>query len=244
MKIIPAIDLKDGNVVRLTRGEYKSEKIYSNNPRDVARRWHSQGARALHVVDLDGALAGEPRNMDSVAEIVKSVSIPVGLGGGLRSLDAISRAFNVGVAKVVLGSKAVEELDFITNAIKKYGEKIIVSIDSKNGFVMLQGWTKASTIDAIDMAKRMEHLGASGVIYTDVTVDGTLSGPNFTRLDNFLSNVNIPVIVAGGVASLDDIRKLCALNRKNLTGVIVGKALYEGILNLKEAINVCTRKIV
>lgn len=242
MQIIPAIDLKDGKVVRLTRGDYEKVKVYSENPAEVARRWQAEGAAVLHVVDLDGALAGQPKNMDKVAEIVKSVNIPVELGGGLRSLDAINQAFDIGVARVVLGSKAVEELDFVTNAIKKYMERIIVSIDSKNGFVMLQGWTKTSSINAIDLAKRMEKLGAFAIIYTDVTVDGTLSGPNFARLDNFLSHADISVIVAGGIASLDDIKRLRALNKENLAGVIVGKALYEGSLNLKEAIAECLRK--
>lgn len=242
MKVIPAIDIKDGNVVRLVRGEYEQITVYSTDPSDMARRWHSQGASLLHVVDLDGAFTGEPKNMDSVAMIVKSVSIPVELGGGLRSLESIRWAFNVGVAKVVLGTKVVEDLEFISAAIRRYGERIVVSIDAKNGFVMIQGWTKSSTINAIDMARRMEHLGASSVIYTDVTVDGTLAGPNITRLDNFLNNINIPVTIAGGISCVDDIRKLCALNRKNLTGIIVGKALYEGDVNLREAVAACLRR--
>ncbi len=242
MKVIPAIDIKDGNVVRLVRGEYEQITVYSTDPADMARRWHSQGASILHVVDLDGAFSGEPKNMDSVSMIVKSVGIPVELGGGLRSIESIKWAFNVGVAKVVLGTKVVEDLEFISTAIKRYGERIVVSIDSKNGFVMIQGWTKSSTVNAIDMARRMEHLGASSVIYTDVAVDGTLAGPNITRLDNFLNNINIPVTIAGGISCVDDIRKLCALNRKNLTGVIVGKALYEGEVNLREAVAACLRR--
>ncbi len=242
MKIIPAIDIKDGNVVRLVRGDYERITLYSTDPADIARRWRSQGASILHVVDLDGALLGEPRNMDAVAMIVKAVSIPVELGGGFRNLESIRWAFNVGASKVIIGTKVVEDIEFVSSAIKRYGEKIIVSIDAKNGFVMMQGWTKASAINAIDMAKRMEHLGASSIIYTDVTVDGTLAGPNFIRLDNFLSNVNLPVVIAGGISSVKDIRKLCALNRKNLAGVIVGKALYEGEVNLWEAVAVCSRK--
>ena len=242
MKIIPAIDLKDGNVVRLLRGDYEQVKVYSQDPGNMAKRWHSQGASILHVVDLDGALTGEPKNMDSVAAIIRSVSIPIQLGGGLRTLDAISWAFNVGVSKVILGTRVVEDMHFIITAIRRYGEKIIVSIDSKNGFVMLKGWTKGSNINAIDLARRMENLGASSVIYTDITVDGTLAGPNFIRLDNFLKNVDIPVIIAGGVASIDDVRKLSALNKKNLTGIIIGKGLYEGTINLREAVNACLQK--
>lgn len=242
MQIIPAIDLKNGKVVRLTRGDYENVTVYSEDSRAVAKRWESQGAGALHVVDLDGALAGHPQNTDKVIEIVEAVKIPVELGGGLRSINSISYAFDIGVARAVLGSKVVQDIDFITTAIKRYKERIIVSIDSKDGIVMLEGWRKKSTIKGIDLAKRMEEEGASALIYTDIAVDGTLSGPNFKRLDDFLSNVNIPVIVAGGISSLDDIKKLYALNRRNLSGVIVGKALYEGAIDLKEAISICSRK--
>jgi phosphoribosylformimino-5-aminoimidazole carboxamide ribotide isomerase len=242
MQIIPAIDLKDGNVVRLTRGDYKSAKIYSNDPADIARKWYSQGASILHVVDLDGALAGEPQNMDSVSAIVKSVDIVIQLGGGLRNLESINRAFNTGVSKVILGTKAAEALDFITDVIKRYGKKIIVSIDSRGGDVMSQGWTKPSGITAKDLAKRIEALGASAIIYTDITVDGTLRGPDFTRLDDFLKDVHLPVIVAGGISSVDNIKELCALNRENLAGVIIGKALYEGTIDLEEAIRICLQK--
>lgn len=154
-------------------------------------------------------------------------------------MDLARWAFNVGVSRVVVGTKVAEDLEFISTAIKTYGDKIVVSIDAKNGFVMMQGWTKTSTINAIDMARQMEHLGAASIIYTDVTVDGTLAGPNLTRLDNFLSKVNMPVVVAGGISCADDIMKLSALGRKNLTGVIVGKALYEGNVNLREVITAC-----
>lgn len=242
MKVIPAIDIKDGNVVRLLRGDYEQVTLYSTDPADIARRWSSQGASMLHVVDLDGALLGEPRNMDAIATIVESVSIPVELGGGLRSLEAVKWAFNIGVLKVIIGTKVVEDLDFVSTAIKRYGDKIAVSIDAKNGFVMMQGWTKTSAINAIDMARRMEHLGASSIIYTDVAVDGTLAGPNLTRIDDFLNNISLPVVIAGGVSSVGDIRNLCALNRENLAGVIVGKALYENEVNLGEAVAACLRK--
>ena len=242
MQIIPAIDLKDGKVVRLTKGDYEKVKVYSEDPVEMAKKWQSEGAGVLHVVDLDGALTGRPQNMDKITEMVEAVDIPIEVGGGLRSMNSISHAFDVGVARAVLGSKAVEDLDFITTAIKRYKEKIIVSVDTKDGFVMLQGWTKKSSMKGIDLAKRMEEEGASAVIYTDIAVDGTLRGPNFKRLDYFLSNVSIPVIVAGGISSLDDIKKLYTLGRKNLSGVILGKALYEGTIELKEAISICSRK--
>jgi phosphoribosylformimino-5-aminoimidazole carboxamide ribotide isomerase len=242
VKVIPAIDIKDGNVVRLTRGDYKQATLYSNNPADIARMWHSQGASILHVVDLDGALTGQPKNMGSVTSIVKSVDIPVELGGGLRNMEAIDQAFNAGVAKVILGTKVAEDMKFIKNAIEKYGERVVISIDSKDGFVAIQGWTKTSSVNAVDMARMVKDLGVSSIIYTDVTADGTLHGPNFVSLDNFLNNVDMPVTAAGGIASIDDIKKLCTLDRSNLTGVIVGKALYEGKVNLAEAIKICLQK--
>jgi len=242
VQIIPAVDLKDGKVVRLTRGDYNQVKVYSEDPAKIAKKWQDQGAAALHVVDLDGALSGEPRNTESVAKIVRAVSIPIELGGGLRSEESIKKAFEIGVSKVVLGSKAAEEDDFVTDAINKYREKAIVSIDSKDGIVMLQGWTKASGIRAVELAKKVEQLGAFAVIHTDISVDGTLGGPNFAGLDDFLNSVNIAVIAAGGISSVDDIKRLCALNKKNLYGVIVGKALYEGTLDLKEARDVCLQK--
>ena len=242
MQIIPAIDLKGGNVVRLTRGDYGQVKVYSADPVQVAARWAKQGAAALHVVDLDGALAGTPKNSGSVADIVKAVKIPVEMGGGLRSEESIKEAFASGVSKVVLGTKAAEEIDFIAGTIKRYNERIIVSIDSRDGLVMLQGWTRSSGLKAIDLAKKMERLGAFAVIYTDITVDGTLGGPNFDRLDDFLKDVGISVIVAGGISSLEDIKRLQGLNRRNLYGVIVGKALYEGAFDLKEARSLCLQK--
>ncbi|MEA3305996.1 MAG: HisA/HisF-related TIM barrel protein, partial [Candidatus Omnitrophota bacterium] len=152
------------------------------------------------------------------------------------------KAFNAGVAKVVLGTAAAEDTKFIENAIKKYGEKIAVSIDSRDGFAVIQGWTKNSGTNAVDAAGKMKELGVSSIIYTDVAVDGTLHGLNFIGLDNFLNDVDMPVTIAGGVASIDDIKKLSALNKKNLTGVIVGKALYEGKINLGEAVKICLRK--
>jgi phosphoribosylformimino-5-aminoimidazole carboxamide ribotide isomerase len=242
VKIIPAIDIKDGNVVRLTRGDYEKVTCYSDNPADIAKKWCSQGASILHVVDLDGALKGSPQNMDSIASIVKSVEIPIELGGGIRNLESIEWAFNVGVSKVILGTKVAENMSFITSAIRKYGKRIAASIDSKDGLVVIRGWTKLSSVNAIDVARKMKNIGASSIIYTDVIVDGTLHGPNFIRLDNFLNNVDMPVTVAGGVASMDDIRKLYALNKKNLAGVIVGKALYEGKINLREAIKYAYEK--
>lgn len=242
MKIIPAIDLKDGKVVRLTRGDYDKVKVYSEDPADMAKKWQSQGAEILHVVDLDGALAGEERNSASILKIIESTSIPVELGGGLRNFEAIEKAFSIGVSRVVLGSKAVEEIDFVKKAIAKYKEKIIISIDSKKGLVMLRGWTKASSVSAADLAKSAEELGASAVIYTDIARDGTLSGPDYSGLEELLDKVNIQVIAAGGIKSLDDIKRLLNLRRKNLAGVIVGKALYEGTLDLKEAVRLCSQK--
>ncbi|MBN1871423.1 MAG: 1-(5-phosphoribosyl)-5-[(5-phosphoribosylamino)methylideneamino]imidazole-4-carboxamide isomerase [Candidatus Omnitrophica bacterium] len=242
MKIIPAIDLKDGNVVRLTRGRYDDLKVYSSNASEIAKLWYSQGAEMLHVVDLDGALEGVPKNMDSVAAIIRSVDIPIQFGGGLRDMDVIDKAFDIGVSKVILGSKVVEDLDFIVAVVEKYKEKVIVSVDANRGIVMIQGWTASSGLDALELAQKIKGMGVKSMIYTDVSVDGTLRGPNLETLEGLLDDIDLPVIVAGGISSVDDIKRLSELDRKNLIGVIIGKALYEGAIDLREAISICLRR--
>jgi len=242
VEIIPAIDIKDGKVVRLVGGDYNRIKTYSGNPAKTAQRWSKAGAHVLHVVDLDGAREGKPKNIDAVASIVASVDIPVQMGGGLRSEDTIEQTLAIGVTKVVLGTKAVQDIDFVARLVKKYGDKIIVSVDAKDSTVMIQGWTASSGLGVLDMAKRIEEIGVSCVVYTDVSADGTLCGPNYEGISRFLENVGLSVIVAGGISSLDDIKRLSALHRKNLIGIIVGKALYEETINLEEAILICSRK--
>jgi len=242
MDIIPAIDLKDGRVVRLTRGRYESAKVYSGSPAEVARRWSSAGAGMLHVVDLDGALEGKTKNIDEVKYIVGAVDIPVQLGGGLRDTEGIETAFEIGVKRVILGTKVSEDMEFLRRVVGIYGEKIVVSIDAKDGMVMSRGWTESSGIRASEMAARIAEEGVASLIYTDVSADGTLNGPNIAGIKSFLEHAGVPVIVAGGIASLEDIRNLSSLDHKLLQGVIIGKALYEGTIDLREAVRICSLK--
>lgn len=237
MIIIPAIDLKQGNVVRLFQGK-GDEKIYSHNPVVVARHWKNQGAELIHVVDLDGAFSGEPKNLDAVKKIVSAVDIPVELGGGLRTRESIKAAFDIGVKRVVLGTKAVEDRAFLSSVLDEFGPGIIVSIDAKNGIVLTQGWQSASSanIPAVEFAGDLEAMGFGEVIYTDTSKDGTLRGPNIPALAQLLDNTSMKVIASGGVSGMEDILALSDLEPLGLSGVIVGKALYEERFVLSEAL--------
>jgi phosphoribosylformimino-5-aminoimidazole carboxamide ribotide isomerase len=239
MIIIPAIDLKGGNVVRLLQGKFKEQTIYSSKAVDIALRWQKLGAKLIHVVDLDGAETGILKNLNSIKAVIETIKIPIEVGGGIRNEEDIRCLFDMGVARVVLGTKVLEDEEFIKNCIKKWQERIVVSIDSSHGKVANHGWTVVSSISAIDLAKKMESLGIKEIIYTEISRDGTLLGPNLNSIKTILEAVKIPVIASGGVSTLEDIKKLKALEAAGLKGVIVGKALYEGIVNLKEAINLC-----
>jgi len=239
MQIIPAIDLKDGNVVRLFQGK-GDEKIYSRNPVVVARHWKNQGAEMIHVVDLDGAFSGAPKNLEAVKKIVEAVDIPVELGGGLRTRDNIKSAFDIGVKRVVLGTKAVEDSGFLSGVFEEFGPGVIVSIDAKNGIVLTQGWqaSNSSNISAVEFARDLKAMGFTEVIYTDTSKDGTLRGPNIPALAQLLDNTGLNVIASGGVSGMDDILALSDLEPLGLSGVIVGKALYEERFILSEALKV------
>lgn len=240
MLVIPAIDIKGGKVVRLERGDFSSEKVYSKNPVSIAKEWEAQGAKLLHVVDLDGALSGELKNLDSVENIVKAVSIPVQLGGGIRTQEAIDRVLSTGVSRVILGTRACEDETFIKDIIAKMGEKAVVSIDAKDGMVATEGWTSISKIKATDLVKKLELFGLKVLIYTDISRDGTLKGPNIESLKEVLEARQMAVVISsGGISSLDDLLKLKGLEPQGLLGAIVGKAIYEKKLNLKEAIGKC-----
>ncbi|MFA5100019.1 MAG: 1-(5-phosphoribosyl)-5-[(5-phosphoribosylamino)methylideneamino]imidazole-4-carboxamide isomerase [Candidatus Omnitrophota bacterium] len=238
MLIIPAIDLKDGNVVRLYQGK-DDEKVYSRNPVVVARHWKKQGASMIHVVDLDGAFTGEPRNLSALKKIVQAVDTPIEFGGGLRTKDIIRSVFALGVKRVVLGTKAVEDLDFLREVYDEFGQGIIVTIDAKNGIVLTQGWQESSSgkKTAVDFALELKKMGFPEVIYTDTSKDGTLRGPNIPALEELLTKTGLGVIASGGVSNIDDVFALAKLGSKGLTGVIVGKALYEERFMLKEALN-------
>ena len=233
-QIIPAIDIKDGRCVRLFQGDYDQITVFDHDPVAVARKWENLGAERLHVVDLDGAKAGRPVNAQVVFAIVRAISIPVQLGGGLRDHGAVDAALNLGVERVILGTAAVRESQLINRLVQKYGARIVVGVDARDGWVAAQGWTETSQIKADDLIRRMGALGVSTVIYTDIARDGTLTGPDVNGVAE-LVRVNGPDIIAsGGVATPDD---LVALAKTGAAGVIVGKALYTGAIDLQQAID-------
>ncbi len=236
MLIIPAIDIQDGCVVRFVQGRL-DKRIYSREPVKTAKHWVKQGAKLIHVVDLDGAFSGKPKNLDMVGQIVKAVDVPVQFGGGIRNMKIIASLFDYGVARVVLGTKAAEDGDFLKKAFKKFKDKIIVSIDTKADRVLTKGWKSSyGKMDILRFAHSLKELGFKQVIYTDVLKDGTLKGPNIKGIKNLLKETSLSVIASGGVSSLKDIQRLKLLEKRGLIGVIIGKALYEGRFTLTEAL--------
>ncbi|GAB6086185.1 1-(5-phosphoribosyl)-5-[(5-phosphoribosylamino)methylideneamino]imidazole-4-carboxamide isomerase [Alkaliphilus crotonatoxidans] len=231
MIIYPAIDIKGGKCVRLTQGLKNQEKVYYDWPQEVARLWQEKGARWLHVVDLDGAFGGRARNYEIVKEMVTSATIPIQIGGGIRSLENIEAWLALGIKRVILGTKALEDPVMLKEALKRFSEEIVVSIDAKNGLVTTEGWVKTSSIKAVDFAMRLEEQGVRRIVYTDISRDGMLSGPNFEALENLKGAVGLEIIASGGISSLKD---LTALQRMGIEGAIVGKALYEGRIDLAE----------
>jgi phosphoribosylformimino-5-aminoimidazole carboxamide ribotide isomerase len=236
MLIIPAIDLRGGNVVRLFQGKFDQEKIYSKDPVKVAKHWARQGAKFLHIVDLDGASSGESRNLEVLREIITQVGVPLEFGGGVRNMETISELLDMGAERVVLGTRAANDAQFLKKAWKKFGEKIIVSIDSKDAKVLTQGWNSATSKTTLDFAEELKELGFKQVIYTDVSKDGALAGPNISGIKELISKTGLDVIASGGVADLKDLARLKSLQKKGLSGVIIGKALYEGKFTLAEAL--------
>jgi phosphoribosylformimino-5-aminoimidazole carboxamide ribotide isomerase len=235
MLVIPAIDLKDGKVARLRRGDFKFEKVYSNDPMGVAKKWEAAGARRIHLVDLDGAVSGEFKNLPLIEQILKTVKVPVELGGGVRSEAVIEDALKRGVSYVIIGTRLVDEA-FSKKIIKKYGDKLIMGVDAKDSKVAVAGWTKTTELDYVDFIKHLEGQGAKTVIFTDIAKDGMLQGPNVEAIKKVLDATSLGVIASGGVSSIDDLLVLKRLEIKGLIGAIVGKALYEGRIDLKEAI--------
>ncbi|MEW6066692.1 MAG: 1-(5-phosphoribosyl)-5-[(5-phosphoribosylamino)methylideneamino]imidazole-4-carboxamide isomerase [Nitrospirota bacterium] len=236
MFIIPAIDLKDGKCVRLLQGRKDAVTTYSNNPVATAKKWESCGAKLLHIVDLDGAFTGNPKNLDSIIKVRKAVRASLQVGGGIRGIGNIMKVFSSGVDKIIIGTAAIEDPEFLTYCCNKYPGKILVGIDAKNGMVAIKGWEEVTSLTAKDMAQRLAMIGVAGIIYTDISKDGMLSGPNIEAIKEMVEGVNIPVIASGGVSNMDDIKNL--LKIKNLWGVITGKAIYTGTLDLKEAIEI------
>jgi len=233
MILLPAIDLMDGKVVRLRQGDAEEKTIYSDDPVAFALRWQEEGGDYLHIVDLDAAFTGEQKNLAAVHAIVEALDIPCELGGGMRSEDAIARALDAGVERVIIGTRAAESLKFVEDMANRHGShRIAVGIDAKNGEVSVRGWTRASGLMARDFAQDAQDAGAGTIIYTDIATDGMLTGPNFNELDILLGQLSCQLIASGGVANFDDVQ---ALNeRERLYGVIIGKALYDRAVSLAE----------
>ncbi|SEQ08275.1 1-(5-phosphoribosyl)-5-[(5-phosphoribosylamino)methylideneamino] imidazole-4-carboxamide isomerase [Ectothiorhodospira magna] len=236
MLVIPAIDLKDGKCVRLRQGRMDDSTIFSESPVEMAARWVDEGARRLHLVDLDGAIAGRPRNAEIIGEIVSRFpDLPVQVGGGIRDDDTVQAYLDAGVQWVIIGTKAVSAPHFVNDLCLEFPGHIIVGLDAKNGKVAIDGWSKLSHHDVEDMARHFEQDGVAGIIFTDISRDGMMQGVNVDSTVSLARGVNIPVFASGGVTSIEDIRRLCAVEDEGVTGVIVGRALYEGTLSLAEA---------
>ena len=233
MIILPAIDLMGGQVVRLRQGKAAEKTVYSDDPVAFAKQWEEGGGDYLHIVDLDAAFSGASHNMDSVKKITEAISIPCELGGGMRSEEAIQKALDAGVARIIIGTRACESMEFVEQAVKKFGgDRIAVGIDAKNGIVSVKGWTESSNIRATDLAKRAEQAGVGTIIYTDIATDGMLTGPNFSEMETMLNLLGCQLIASGGVSKADDVFRLAQM--EGLYGVIIGKALYDHTLTLQE----------
>jgi phosphoribosylformimino-5-aminoimidazole carboxamide ribotide isomerase len=237
MVIIPAIDVKDGRCVRLKQGDMATATVYSDDPVATARHWLAQGARRLHVVDLNGAAAGRPKNEGVIRNIVKAVgaSIPVQLGGGIRDLDTIEKYLDDGVSYIVIGTAAVKNPGFLHDACTAFGGHIIVALDAKDGKVAVEGWSKLTGHDVVDLAKKFEEYGVEAVLYTDIGRDGMLTGVNVEATVKLARELRVPVIASGGLTGLEDVEKLCAIEAEGIMGVITGRALYQGTVDFKQA---------
>ncbi len=238
MVIIPAIDLKDGRCVRLQQGDMTAETIYSEDPVAMARHWVEQGATRLHLVDLDGARAGKPKNEALIRSIIKAVgpNVPVQLGGGIRDMDTIERYLDHGVGYVIIGTAAVKNPGLLHDAASAFAGHIIVGLDARDGKVAVEGWSKMTGHDVIDLAKKFQDMGVEAIIYTDIGRDGMLTGVNLQATRKLAQSISIPVIASGGISSLDDIRDVCDLEPDGVSGVITGRAIYQGTLDFKQAV--------
>lgn len=233
MKLYPAIDLKDKKCVRLLQGDYNKETVYSDNPKEVAQKWESLGGDFLHIVDLDGAKSGQRMNQEVISEIIKSIKIPVELGGGIRTIETIQFYLDQGVSRVILGSAAIKNKAFVKEAVERFGsEKIVVGVDAKAGKVAIEGWLEVTDITALQFCKELEKLGVQTVIYTDIAKDGMMQGPNIEETQRLVQETHLNIIASGGIASLQDLKRV---EQIGVQGAIIGKALYTGAIQLEEA---------
>ena len=236
MKIFPAIDIKDKKCVRLLKGDFDTKTEYAMSPVEQARKYKDHGFKNLHIVDLDGALTGETVNLDIIQKIVKNFDLKIEVGGGVRSMDNIQKYTDAGVEKVILGSAAIKDKNFLKEACKKFPNQIALGLDAKDGYLSVSGWKENSNKLALDYLKEVNDFGASRLIYTDIDKDGMKQGPNFDETSRVADTSNCPVIISGGVSSIDDVKKAKELNNKNIEGIIVGKAIYDGDINLDQLV--------
>ncbi len=237
MQILPAIDLKNGMCVRLLQGKKDRETIYSDDPARMALRWQGEGADYLHLVDLDGAFEGTSKNVEAIRSIVEATNIPAELGGGIRDMGAITKLLSLGLDRVILGTVAVTDPDLVRGAIERFGpQKIVVGIDASKGNVAVKGWEEISEVPALELTLKMKKFGVERIIYTDISKDGMMVGPNIAATKQLAQQSGLKVIASGGVSTLEDVRNVAALEPFGIDGMIIGKALYEGAINLKEAL--------
>lgn len=235
MIIFPAIDIRNGKCVRLIQGDYNQETIYGDSPAAMALEWQNQGATFIHVIDLDGAKSGVRQNIQAITEIVKSVSVPVQVGGGIRSLESVEAYLEAGVNRVILGTAVIQDKQLLKEVVEKYQEKIVVSIDARGYFVATDGWTETSNVNALELIKELEAIGVKTIVFTDIAKDGMLAGPNFAVLEEMNQTTVIDIIASGGVSTVQDVAKLTEMK---MYGAIIGKALYEKNITLNEVLGV------
>jgi len=236
MLVIPAIDLKDGKCVRLFKGEEGSETVFSDKPEDVAGNWEESGAEWIHVVDLDGAFSGEPKNLEVIKRIVGSVSCSVQVGGGLRNIETVRRYFDIGIERAIIGTAAFSDEEFLSEVCREFPGKIAVGIDTKNGKIAVKGWKEVIDLDTEDALANLKNAGVSVILNTNIDRDGTMEGINIESAKEFIESSPLPVIASGGIATTDDLEKLSTIESLGLYGAILGKSIYTGSIDLRDAI--------
>jgi len=236
MIVIPAIDIKGGKCVRLRQGRMDAETVFSDDPSAMGSRWESEGAELIHVVDLDGAIGKRPVNLDTIRVIIDRVNVPIQVGGGIRDIETIRMYIDQGVARVVIGTEAIKNPELVKTACREFPDQIVVGIDAIGGQVAIEGWTQTTEVLAIDLGRQLEDFGVVAINFTDIERDGMQTGPNLLEIKRFAKAISIPVVASGGVSSIDDIKNLAPLETFGVVGVITGRALYDGSLDLKSAI--------
>jgi phosphoribosylformimino-5-aminoimidazole carboxamide ribotide isomerase len=236
MIVIPAVDIKNGKCVRLSQGRMDAETIFSEDPAAMAKKWENEGAELIHVVDLDGAIEKTPQNLVTIKAILQQVHVPIQVGGGIRSIDTVKMFLDIGVRRVIIGTEAIRNPKMVSEACRLFPGRIVVGIDARNGFVAIEGWTHTTPIKAVDLARQFEDVGVAAINFTDIHRDGMQTGPNIPATQRLAEAISIPVVASGGVSVIEDIINLLPLESVGVQGVITGKALYSGTLDLKRAI--------